>query len=518
MVCRRLIWCLGMTGLVSLGWSAALQAKCGDAPGDPAAIAAARAAIEAQCPCAGATSRGDYVRCAKGVVNAAVADGTLPRNCAGTVKRCASKSTCGRPTYVTCCRTTASGKTKCSVKKDASKCRAPSGGQSCTSGFTSCCDACAASGCVPTDTPAPTATPTPSLTRTITATPTVTETPTIPPICVPMAPLPTPIAQVPITLGVGSSQCGGAMLMNPAPLPPFAGSVADGGNMSLGDLSVGCLYAGGLPGLRLPDGSSAQLDVVGFNLLPLALTLTGSEGSGPSDCTKGSGPGFACANGKPGIDGLGTCNSDNDCAAPTACQPRPNCFFGPPIPVPNGGLSACVISAFRTDLCGQVTLVPPAATFATALSSFVYLTLNADSPCPRCESGVCNGGERAGLSCTPIGTQLTSVDCPPERSTFIATLNVVVPELTSGTSTLTAPDGFFCDGQMLPGAMGIQAVRTVSETGTSPALNGLSLEMNLAGTFCIPPSGTVVDVLGGLPGVGALSAVGQVDLTALLAP
>lgn len=520
MVCRRLGVCLGLAAIVLVGWSGAARAKCGDAPGDAAAIAAVRAAIAIQCPCASAVSHGAYVRCAKDVVNAAVGNSTLARNCAGKVKKCATKSTCGRPGYVTCCRTTASGKTKCSVKKDATKCRAPSGGQSCTTGFTSCCDACTSGGCVPTDTPAPSATitPTPSLTRTITATPTVTDTPTIPAICVPMAPLPTPIAQVPITLGLGSTQCGGAQLMNPAPLAPFAGSVADGSNMMLGNLSVGCLYAGGLPGLRLPDGSSAQLDVVGLNLLPLALTLTGSEGSGPSDCTKGSGPGSSCANGALGTDGMGTCNSDSDCGAPTACQPKPNCFFGPPIPVPNGGLSACVISAFRTDLCGQVTLAPPAATFATALSSFVYLTLNEESPCPRCESGVCNSGERAGLSCTPIGTQLTSVDCPPLRNTFVATLNVVVPELTSGTSTLTAADGLFCDGQAVPGAMGIQAVRTVTETGTSPALNGLSLEMNLVGTFCIAPSGTVVDILGGLPGVGALSAVGQVDLTALLAP
>ena len=473
-VCRRLPIALSLAAVVAIAWSAAASAKCGDDPGDAVAVAATRAAIESACPCAAASDHGAYVRCARGVVSTAVGTGDLPRSCAGSVKKCVSKSTCGRPGYVTCCRTSASGKTKCRVKRP-EKCTAPVGG-SCTTGFSSCCDACTTGGCVPS----PTATRTPTITPTITQTPTVTDTPTIPAICVPQAPLPTPIAQVPITLAMGSTGCGGVGLMSPAPTAPFSGTVADAGNMTLGNLALGCLYAGSLPGLLLPDGATAQLDVVGLNLLPLSLTLTGSPGSGPQDCTKGAGPGQKCANGSPGIDMMGTCNGDADCGAPTACQPAPNCFFGPPIPVPNGATSACVVSAFRTDLCGQVNLTPPGATFATALASYVYLTLNADSPCPRCESGVCNGGERAGLSCTPVGSQMTSVDCPPTLSTFITTLNVVLPQLTSGTSTMTASDGVFCDGQLITGAMGIHDVRTVTESGTSPALNGTSLNMSLA--------------------------------------
>src|SRR5262249_31646793 len=62
-------------------------------------------------------------------------------SCRGAVERCAAKSTCGKPGFVTCCRTSALGKTRCSVKKDAAHCTASHG----TVGTcTSCCDACSA--------------------------------------------------------------------------------------------------------------------------------------------------------------------------------------------------------------------------------------------------------------------------------------------------------------------------------------------------------------------------------------
>jgi hypothetical protein len=309
--------------------------------------------------------------------------------------------------------------------------------------------------------------------------------------------------------------------MNPPPAPPFAGFVADGGGNTLGDLSLGCLYAGGLPPLLLPFGSSTEVSVVGLQLLPLALTLGPSEGSGPADCTRGAGPGRSCANGAPGLDGEGTCNFDGDCGGLTnSCALDANCFFGPPIPVPNGALSACVLNAFLTDLCGQVTLVPPAATFAAALSSRVYLTFNPTSPCPICQAGICNGGERNGLSCSPIGSAGTSPDCPPAANTFLSTLTVVIPALTSGESTLTSSDGFFCDGQASPGAIGLAAARQVTEQGSGPTLPLFStaLSMNVAGTFCIESTGTFLDAIAGLPAVGALSTGAELDVTDVLLP
>jgi len=518
----RDVWVLpALAAIVWLGWSCpAYAARCGTVPGDAAALAATRAAMNAQCPCATATDRGDYVRCAKGVVAQAVEQGMLPQHCASAAKKCATRSTCGRPAgWVTCCRTTASGKTKCKVKSSPAKCRAPSGGQSCTTGFTSCCDACTASGCVPTPTLVPTDTPTITQTPSQTPTPSITATPTVPLVCEGLV-TGTPIAQVPITLAAGSADCGGPQLRNPEPQPPHSGAVQDGDGQVLGNFGLGCLYSGALPPLQLPSGATAIVDVVGFNLVPLALTLAGSEGSGPTDCTKGAGPGRKCANGALGLDGMGTCNFDADCGPnePTACALEPNCYFGPPIPLPLGALSSCVVNAFLTDLCGQINLETQQSNFATALSSRVYLTFNEASPCPRCEGGLCNGGDRAGLPCTPLGSAQTSLDCPPAASAFAGALTVVA-NLTSGTSTLSASDGFFCPDQTEVGAIGLDDARMVTEMGTPPSLNGLALSTSLGAVFCIPQSGAeVLDVVARLPTVGAFAVASDIDLASVLLP
>src|SRR5262249_2146370 len=72
----------------------------------------------------------------------ATADATLQNpSCRGAVKRCAAKSTCGRPGSVTCIRTDTGGRTKCQVKRDPGLCIAPSGGTACVGAGTSCCDA-----------------------------------------------------------------------------------------------------------------------------------------------------------------------------------------------------------------------------------------------------------------------------------------------------------------------------------------------------------------------------------------
>jgi hypothetical protein len=356
---------------------------------------------------------------------------------------------------------------------------------------------------------------TPTIAPTSLGTSTLTATPTIPAICESNVPVP-PLAMVPFTVVQGSTQCGGVSLQNPSPATPLSGEVLDGTGANIGDLALGCLYTGRLSGLLIPDGATSKLDVVGLNLLPLSLTLAGSAGTGPNDCTRGAGPGRQCANGHGGVDGSGTCDSDADCGDQDgACLLKPNCYFGPPIPVFDP-LPSCVVSAFEADLCGRVDLLPPQATFATALSSRVYISDDSESPCPRCEGGVCNRGERAGLSCTPVGSAQTSVDCPPQLDFFVAGISVVIPELTTGTSTLSASDGLFCPGQTQPGAFGLAAARTVSETGTAPGQSSNALQMNLAATFCVEKTGTLIDSLARLPGVGALTAAGEIELDNLL--
>jgi len=133
---------------LTIGLVAQAEARCGDAPGDAAAVAAARDDVETTCDCAGAATHGAYVSCAAGVANARAEANLLPHNCKGQVKRCAARSTCGKPGAVTCCRTSARGTTRCSIKASASLCSTPPhGGAACVGTATSCCDACNESGC-----------------------------------------------------------------------------------------------------------------------------------------------------------------------------------------------------------------------------------------------------------------------------------------------------------------------------------------------------------------------------------
>jgi hypothetical protein len=126
--------------------------SCAPPPGadpceDDPAVPAARAAVERQCPCASAATRGQYVRCASNVADAEVTAGRLPANCRRKVVDCASRSTCGRPGAVTCCRVDARGTKSCSVKRRADRCRPPRGGSATVGNRPSCCDPCTESGC-----------------------------------------------------------------------------------------------------------------------------------------------------------------------------------------------------------------------------------------------------------------------------------------------------------------------------------------------------------------------------------
>ena len=122
--------------------------SCGDRPGDAQAVADARAAAAAECDCATASSHTGYVDCVARVANAAVRAGRLRLHCRPAVVRCATRSTCGRPGAVTCCRTRADGTRRCSVSS-AALCTSPVGGSACVGDEPSCCDACGAGSCTP---------------------------------------------------------------------------------------------------------------------------------------------------------------------------------------------------------------------------------------------------------------------------------------------------------------------------------------------------------------------------------
>lgn len=111
------------------------DAACTDNPGAAAFLADARAYVEARCPCAAATSRLTYRRCALAAARETVAASILPRRCRSTLLRTVSKSACGRPGHVTCC-TPGPTSTKCGIAAAAD---CPAGAVGTTP---SCFDAC----------------------------------------------------------------------------------------------------------------------------------------------------------------------------------------------------------------------------------------------------------------------------------------------------------------------------------------------------------------------------------------
>lgn len=137
--------------IVILGWLVLLPGYA-RAQGDcEAARCAVQDAINQQCPCTEATNHGRYVSCVAHVVKTLSRDGTIPTNCKGKVKRCAAKSTCGKPEFVTCdipragacgtpCTADASAiccadaTTVCAVDADCvvSKCKIKSSAERCT--------------------------------------------------------------------------------------------------------------------------------------------------------------------------------------------------------------------------------------------------------------------------------------------------------------------------------------------------------------------------------------------------
>jgi hypothetical protein len=124
------------------------HAAC-DVAANASALAAARDAIDDACPCAAALSRGAHVRCAKPVVAARISGGMLANECKSKALEHATKSICGRPGAVVCCRVkTTTGKTAHKITKSPSACASTPTITSCVSDFPSVPTGCDSSGCI----------------------------------------------------------------------------------------------------------------------------------------------------------------------------------------------------------------------------------------------------------------------------------------------------------------------------------------------------------------------------------
>src|SRR5262245_54048951 len=136
--------------------------KCSDA----ALVERARTSLQQTCGCmqAGQPHRA-YMRCVKKALKAAaLPELALPRACRNVVRQCESKSICGEPDAVVCCKTKKNGRVVASMHgsakmcKNATACGAALGRYST---FDACGTTGTCAGVTPTTTPTPpTTTPT----------------------------------------------------------------------------------------------------------------------------------------------------------------------------------------------------------------------------------------------------------------------------------------------------------------------------------------------------------------------
>src|SRR5262249_3162673 len=250
------------------------------------------------------------------------------------------------------------------------------------------------------------------------------------------------------------------------PLPPLTiefvsttgtgdcGSVHNGSGTVLAPLTCGDLALGsgasGIAPSPLPDGAVNRFSLNTADPGCIRSLLTAC----PIGPTSASGPAFDCT--------------------------TTGCSFGPPVPVPNGGLSACSVSTFTAPSTGTVNLVSGATTANVRLGLHLFVTGNAGQPCPRCSatgapgapgSGTCDRVARPGLGCSTTNSQGRAKDCPPGGTDGSVDLGTVVANLspvTTGTSAKSNPAGLFCPGQTVAGCFGHSTCRSFTETGAAP--------------------------------------------------
>jgi hypothetical protein len=309
-------------------------------------------------------------------------------------------------------------------------------------------------------------------------------------------------------------------------MTPFSGEIDSdtAGTTKVSDLGLGCLYIGGgnsvaVPPGAIPDNTRSINDFNGNQLF-------GSDGTGPADCTKAAGPAKSCINN----DAQPSCTSDANCGGTiAACQPVANCYFGPPLGIPNTTITAlttCVVNVVQTDGGGTFDRTTGTAAVGLLLSSRVYVTGNSTSPCPQCCtppmggtcSGTCAYGARAGMACMSSTSLGTSIDCQPEEGggAFQAPLPINLTPLVTTQQVVTSADGNFCPSQRTPGAFGHGNVRRIVQNG-SPG-GDLTDEMPhpeiLGYSFCIPATGnTTIDGIADTPGPGSVALNGVAQMT-----
>jgi len=222
------------------------------------------------------------------------------------------------------------------------------------------------------------------------------------------------------------------------------------------------------------------------------------------------------------------------------------CQYGPFLSIANAGTSTCVRNVFSSPVSGTLDSVLGTFDGSFPLTSNVFLTANATSPCPKCiggtpgvaGSGTCdpawtagtgNPYGDAGTACTPTNLSGDTYDCAPPAATALPAFPVDLTPIATSVVSLADPAGIFCPGQTDAGAFGCAgsgspnaicpggnvppAIDYIEEVGSpAGAVGGSPVAVTLASTFCIPSVGGglgfLINGAADLPGPGAISLPG----------
>lgn len=327
-----------------------------------------------------------------------------------------------------------------------------------------------------------------------------------------------PVSQLELTTGNAAGTCG---------------AVRDASGNLLAPLGCGGFVAGG------------GLSVLPESAFPAGGALRFSACCAGEECT------------------LGPTGSSADGAF--ACS-GPNCLAGLPQPVP-GPPATCMVHRFGNQVAGSVNLDSGAMSLDVTLRTTIYLTGDITTPCPFCSdgtidpeteegrplvgspnapaSGHCVGGATPNAACVTTNPQGLTADCLPggtvpatpcdpdgtlseqecaDGSTNLGAITLS-PQLTTGSSSRSNPNGFFCPGQNVPdppkrGCFGAHVSRNggdgddcrsieLNGSASGPLSPSSPAAVTLASVFCIPSvpsqSGALVNFATNLPGPGALS-------------
>jgi hypothetical protein len=209
-----------------------------------------------------------------------------------------------------------------------------------------------------------------------------------------------------------------------------------------------------------------------------------------------------------------------------------------------------VRNTFASPASGTLDRTLGTFTGSFPLTSTVYLTANATSPCPLCvggtpgvtNSGTCDASwtsgsgpsPDAGAPCTPVNAAGNTHDCDPPSAVVLPAFPVNLTPITTGTAFDSDPGGIFCPGQTTTGAFGCRgqasAANAICPGGNAPpaidyigevgspggSLTPGTHPATLASVFCIPSVGGSLGFLingaANLPGPGATSLPGTLQL------